>query len=246
MENYYSTSQIARKAGIHPNTVRFYEEINFLPTIMRKKNGYRVFTDQHFEQLKLIKIAMKSGIVCGGLRETAINIVKNAAVTDFKKALETAYDYKKQIQFQKTQAEEAIEIIEKIISNTETYESRISLTRHETAEYFQISIDVLRNWERNGLITIPRKINGYRIYTEKEIPLLKVIRTLRNANYSMMSIRRMLTRIQQGTDKELIEIIDTPDPSEDIIYVTDKFITSLSEAEQDANQIIEQLNRMKK
>ena len=41
-EKTYSTSQIAGIAGLHPNTVRKYEEWGNLQTPERKPNGYRV------------------------------------------------------------------------------------------------------------------------------------------------------------------------------------------------------------
>ena len=38
----YSTSQMAKIVGLHPNTVRLYEEWGFIQKPERKKNGYRV------------------------------------------------------------------------------------------------------------------------------------------------------------------------------------------------------------
>ena len=40
-ENTYSTSKIAKIAGLHPNTVRMYEKWGLIQTPERKKNGYR-------------------------------------------------------------------------------------------------------------------------------------------------------------------------------------------------------------
>ena len=39
----HNTSTIAKEFNIHPNTVRFYEKIGFLPQIPRKENGYRLY-----------------------------------------------------------------------------------------------------------------------------------------------------------------------------------------------------------
>ena len=41
--------------------------------------------------------------------------------------------------------------------------------RKEVSEYLGISMDALRNWEMNGLLTVKRKENGYRIYTDDDI-----------------------------------------------------------------------------
>ncbi len=42
-EKTYSTSQIAGIVGLHPNTVRKYEEWGLLQTPERKQNGYRIY-----------------------------------------------------------------------------------------------------------------------------------------------------------------------------------------------------------
>ena len=65
-EKTYSTSQIAGIVGLHPNTVRKYEEWGLLQTPERKPNGYRVYTDVHIKQFELAKIALQSVIVQAG------------------------------------------------------------------------------------------------------------------------------------------------------------------------------------
>lgn len=56
---------------------------------------------------------------------------------------------------------------------------------------------------------------------------LKIIRTLRNAHYSMMSILRMLNRMDHG-EMNIREVIDTPSEEEDIVCAADRYITALS------------------
>lgn len=72
-EKTYSTSQIAGIVGLHPNTVRKYEEWGLLQTPERKPNGYRVFTDVHIKQFELAKKALQSVIVQAG-RCTTLNL----------------------------------------------------------------------------------------------------------------------------------------------------------------------------
>lgn len=43
------------------------------------------------------------------------------------------------------------------------------MKRKEVTRYLDISVDALRNWEMNGLLTIKRKQNGYRIYIDADI-----------------------------------------------------------------------------
>ena len=45
----YKTSEVAAFIGIHPNTVRFYEEWGLIAKPERDKNGYRVYTDEDIQ-----------------------------------------------------------------------------------------------------------------------------------------------------------------------------------------------------
>ena len=58
MTNTYSTSEIAKIIGIHPNTVRLYEELKLIPTPNRKQSGYRIFADFHLAQIKPARTAL--------------------------------------------------------------------------------------------------------------------------------------------------------------------------------------------
>ena len=62
----------------------------------------------------------------------------------------------------------------------------------------------------NGLLTVKRKQNGYRIYTNSDIGYLKIIRSLRCANYSLAAILRMLNALSCNPDVDIREVIDTP------------------------------------
>ena len=55
----------------------------------------------------------------------------------------------------------------------------------------------------------------------------------------------MLNRLSADPGADIKKVLDTPKPDEDIIAVCDKLITSLSEAEYNAKQIISRLEYMK-
>lgn len=246
MKNY-STSQVAELVHVHPNTVRFYEDMKLLPPIPRQKNRYRVYNNYHVEQLRLIRIAFDSEILSGNLRKMTIDIIRLAASHNLDEAIKKTHDYKEQVNIQKKNAQEATRIIEGILKDDELCHDtdNMKLNRKAAAAALGITIDVIRDWERNGLIVVPRDTNGYRVYGIKEIKRLKIIRTLRNAHYSMMSILRMLSQMNRNANHNLQAIIDTPLPSEDIITVTDQFITSLVYADKNADQILRHLIKMK-
>ncbi len=242
----YKTSDVARCIGIHPNTVRLYEELELIPKPERKANGYRVFTDFHIEQIKLVRIAFQVEVLQNGLRKQAISIIKASASGDFNKAIRLTEQYRKQINQEQKNAEEAIVITKKLLSGDDLDTDLMVLTRKETAEYLQISMDTLRNWEMNGLFTIKRKENGYRIYTVEDIRRLKIIRALRCANYSLSAILRMLNTLSRAPEADIRQVIDTPKESDDIVSVCDKLHTSLRYAQKNAERMLIHLDKMKK
>ena len=246
MKKNYKTSEVAKIIGIHPNTVRLYEELELIPKPVRTPKGYRVFNEIHLEQFKLARTAFKVEILQSGLRKMTIDIIKAAASGDFDKALHLAESYLETIKKEHTNAEEAITIAEQIIKGSTQIDNRTFFTRKEAAEHLQISMDALRNWEMNGLLTIKRRQNGYRVYTDEDIRLLKIIRSLRCGNYSLAAILRMLNALSTNPCVSIREVIDTPKESDDIISACDQLLTSLKDAEKNADNMLIQLKRMKK
>lgn len=241
----YKTSEIATIMGVHPNTVRLYEKLELIPIAKRLPNGYRVFTDFHLEQFKLARLALQIEILQNGLRKKIIQVIKASAKRDFDTALSLTKEYLIQIKEEQKNAEEAIIIVKQILSG-EFYQNNIQLKRNEVSKYLNISMDSLRNWEMNGLITVKRKQNGYRIYNNDDINRLKIIRCLRCANYSLEAILRLLNQLSKNPNIDIKTVLDTPEADVDIITVCDKLITSLLSAKNNATKIIAILNKMKK
>ncbi|OZI12578.1 MerR family transcriptional regulator [Bacillaceae bacterium SAS-127] len=184
--NTYKTAQIAEIMGVHPNTVRLYEDLGLIPKAERQQNGYRVFTDLHLEQFRLARLAFQIEVLQNGLRKKIVKMVKTSAASDYDRALQLIQEYILQLQEERNNAEEAIDIVKRLLDG-ELVINRLSMKRKEVSEYLNISMDTLRNWEMNGLLSVKRKENGYRIYRDEDIRQLKVIRSLRCANYSLES-----------------------------------------------------------
>lgn len=244
MSNIYKTSEVARIVGVHVNTVRLYEELELIPTVNRLPNGYRIFTDYHIDQFNLTRTAFKVEVLQNGLRKKMINIVKLSAKGKFKEAISETNDYIKQISQERKKAEEAIDLSKNILLGIESKENEILLTRKQAAEYLEVTIDTLRNWEMNGLFTAKRNKNGYRVYTDNDINILKIIRTLRCANYSLSSILRMLNAITKNKDIDIKAVINKPEENEEIVTACDKLLTSLKDAEINAKVMLGQLENM--
>jgi DNA-binding transcriptional MerR regulator len=242
---HLKTSDIAKAVGVHSNTVRLYEEWGLLPPIPRNERGYRQYTEKHLEQLRLVRIALRCNYVEAGFRKRAISIIKLAAGADLTGALTAAYRHLDHVRREQLKAEEALLLIQRWMEGTLEEDAKVYLKRKKVADLLEVSTDLLRNWERNNLIRIVRNPdNGYRIYDSAAVNRLKVIRTLRSANYSMMSILRIMQHIDAGKRGDIRDILNTPPPEEDIIHATDQWVLTLQETEQNADQIIQQLQMM--
>ncbi len=231
MDKIYKTAEVAKRVGVHPNTVRLYEKLELIPKVNRLSNGYRVFTDYHIEQFNLARTAFKVEVLQNGLRKKIINVVKLSAKGEFQEAINCINDYINQIKQERKNAEEAIELSKKLLLEIDAKDNYIFFTRKQTSDYLQVTMDTLRNWEMNGLLTVKRKQNGYRVYTESDINRLKIIRTLRCANYSLSAILRMLNAISESKEIDIREVINKTKEDEDIVTACDKLLTSLSDAE---------------
>ncbi|MFV0401425.1 MAG: MerR family transcriptional regulator [Oscillospiraceae bacterium] len=245
MVKTYTTSEVAEIIGIHPNTVRRYEELDLISKPERLANGYRVFIEEHLLQFRLARAAFEVEILQSGLRNDAIAIVKTTALRRYSEALRRTEEYLAHIRGEQENAEEAIAIARGFHSGIRQADDGNAHTRKEIADLLNITIDTLRNWELNGLLTVKRKQNGYRVYNEYDMRILKIIRTLRLANYSLAAILRMLKALEDHPGSDMRDVIDTPGTDEDIISVCDRLLSSLMLAEQNAGKMTQLLQKMK-
>ncbi|MGN1348262.1 MAG: MerR family transcriptional regulator [Acutalibacteraceae bacterium] len=242
--NTYRTAQVASIIGIHPNTVRLYEELGLIPKPERKANGYRIFTDFHIEQFRLARLALQVEVLQNGLRKKILKMIKASAAGDFNTAISLTEEYIQQLKQERANAEEAIVTVKRILSGG-VQENSHFLKRKEVSEYLGVSTDCLRNWEMNGLLTVKRKQNGYRVYTDEDIQRLIIIRSLRCANYSLEAILHMLKELSENPDTDIRVVLNTPKQDSDIISVCDRLIVSLSAAQENAYKILSMLQDMK-
>lgn len=77
---------------------------------------------------------------------------------------------------------------------------------------------------------------------------LKIIRSLRCANYSLSAILRMLNKLESGMHKsenDMLNFLNTPEDEESIISVCDRLTDSLEKAINNAQEVILLLKEIK-
>jgi len=63
-----SIGELARRTGVHIETIRYFEKVGLLAKPDRTEGGHRVFTDQHVRALSFIKRARELGFTPGEVR----------------------------------------------------------------------------------------------------------------------------------------------------------------------------------
>ncbi len=243
--HYLRTSDIAKAVGVHANTVRLYEEWGLLPPIPRTLSGYRQFTEFHLEQMRLARLAFAGPWHGRRIRKSIVAVVKQSALGDVAGARVMADMHLALVRSERAQVDAAADFLEQWATDQSVEPMLSPLQIGAAARLLDVSTDRLRNWERNGLIRIPRNAdNGYRRYGAAEIGRLRVIRLLRSAGYSTMAILRMMLYFDQGQRDGLRQALDTPRPDEDIVFAADRWLSTMAEAEEQALKIILQLDKM--
>jgi DNA-binding transcriptional MerR regulator len=244
MPKFFRTSDLARLAGIHVNTVRRYVDWGLLPPVERSPAGYRRFTQAHVDCLRVARLVYGGGYPGGVIRRSGVQIIYRMAAGDLGGARELAYQHLALVQAERAHAEAAASFLERWALGISADAASSGLQIGETARLLGVSRDVLRNWERNGLVDAPRAPNGYRRYGLKEIGRLRVVRMLSRAGYSQMAILRMLLQLQSDPSIDVRQALDTPREDEDVYTAADQWLSTLGEQEGRARQIIARLEEL--
>lgn len=197
----YRTIDIARESGVHVNTVRLYEQIGLISVAPKADNGYRIFSKKHLYQTKIARLIVH-GIWPGKtIRNSGMKIVNAMKEWDLNAAHQYTLDYIKTINEEREKALVAIETLENWGNSIYASSSGKTYNRKQTAVIIGTSPEVLRNWERRGLIKVPQK-SSKRAYSLLEIERLRVIYIMLQSNYKISEISERLQLYDKGTIDE--------------------------------------------
>jgi hypothetical protein len=100
------------------------------------------------------------------------------------------------VQAERAQAEAAVQLLERWVEGIATGSTDESLWISQVAGLLDVTPDMFRNWERNGLLKVPREsVNGFWLHGAAEIRPLRAIRMLSGAGYSQMAILRIMLHL---------------------------------------------------
>ena len=59
---YYTVGEMAKRLGVAPSTLRYYDQEGLLPFVERSESGMRVFKESDYEWLQVIGCLKKTGM----------------------------------------------------------------------------------------------------------------------------------------------------------------------------------------
>ena len=69
---FYTVGEMAKRLGVAPSTLRYYDKEGLLPFVERSDGGIRVFKDADYEWLMIIECLKKTGMPLKDIKEFVV------------------------------------------------------------------------------------------------------------------------------------------------------------------------------
>jgi DNA-binding transcriptional MerR regulator len=121
-----TVGELAKKAGVTPRTIRYYEEVGLLPQLKRTSNGYRTYTEKYLFGVRQIRRAKRLGFSLKEIKELSGIRLENPenesemilrAIEIVKAHLNSTYNKMKDIKDHIDLLENEIKRLEEILKN---------------------------------------------------------------------------------------------------------------------------------
>ncbi|MGM9579498.1 MAG: MerR family transcriptional regulator [Evtepia sp.] len=83
----YTIGEMARRLGLSPSALRYYDQEGLLPFVKRSADGRRVFQDADYEWLQVIECLKKTGMPLKDIRDFIHMAMEGDATIDHRLAL---------------------------------------------------------------------------------------------------------------------------------------------------------------
>jgi len=88
----YKIGEVARRANVNKETVRYYEKRDLIPKPDRRRSGYRIFTQRHIDQIRFIKRAQELGFTLSEIKELLdLRMDDNTTCSEIKREAQAKY-----------------------------------------------------------------------------------------------------------------------------------------------------------
>lgn len=78
----YTVGEMAKRLGVAPSTLRYYDKEGLLPFVERSSGGIRVFKEADYEWMKVIECLKKTGMPLKDIREFILMATQGDSTID--------------------------------------------------------------------------------------------------------------------------------------------------------------------
>jgi DNA-binding transcriptional MerR regulator len=231
----YRTSDLARACGIHVNTVRFYERVGLIAAVPRDAGNRRRFSGRHLYQLRVIRHLYAGEWPGRAIRRAAAEIVAAMKRWELGAAEAALGHYRAVVLRELENARLAVQALRAWHGPADGDDEEYTV--EQAAAALTVTRETIRNWERNGLLQIPRRgPNRQRYLTRRVFDRLRIIAVLRKSGHSVAVIHRALRRLREGGVEEAMRTFVEPGELE-IFTAGDHYIEVLEAALLEAERL---------
>lgn len=196
---------IARKIGMSTSALRHYESWGLVPPVPRSPTGYRLYTRQHLAYYECIR-SMGDGF---GIKRTGA-VMRCIIRGEVDEALWIVNEAQAQKNRDKQIALRALQLLSstgKLTAEEGGSASSTRLTIKTIVQETGIAASAIRYWDQLGLLETERDTSsGYRLFHPDAVKQVALIKTLRNAGYSLPTIQGLLRQVNEHQVAHAIEL----------------------------------------
>ncbi|MGG1518015.1 MerR family transcriptional regulator [Paenibacillus oryzisoli] len=200
MTNVYTPAQIAEMLQVSTTTLRRYEGQGLIPDVPRTSGSHRSYGPVHLQAFRSIRALLK-GFDIPPAYEAMRHVKRGTAVEGLWQLNEQLND----LQEEKRRVQAISEMIQR--SDLTPYGNApipAQMTIGQAAQLAGVNTSAIRHWEQEGLVSSDRQHrSGYRLYTQKELRKILVIRSLRRTVYYIDNLRELLDDLDRRNLSEI-------------------------------------------
>lgn len=194
---------IARELGISTSSLRHYERWGIVPPVERAPSGYRTYERQHLAYFRCIR-AMEPGY-CMKVTGDVMRKLMSGEVDD---ALWLVAQARATLCREREIAKQALGMLEGVETlGTVDGLRRGIRTIGDVTRMTGIPETSIRYWERVGLLQASRHASsGYRLFDNRVLRQILLIRTLRTCGYSLSAIQTVLGELDHNGIEQAMKV----------------------------------------
>lgn len=237
----YKPVELANLYGIHPNTVRLYERLGYISPAERNANNYREFNELHVLQVKICRCIFGYPFTNRRIRNAGNEIMWASAKKQWDLGTQRTHDYIQAIKQEYDLAQKTADVLQNWANPKKAIkisEGQKNFSRKEMAELFSVTVEAVRNWERNGLIfSVLSGNKNEKLYDDVDLERVRVVYMLRQAGYSISAIHHSISMYDKGQSNMVLPALNNP-AHDDLVSVGDRWLYELSKLMDAAQKIL--------